>query len=52
MKNINYSIISDIPEVGDLLKQRRKIEEKIMQLDEFALVTFELHLLSTENNLL
>ena len=44
--NIDYSKITDNPEVIKLLKQRIELENKIKSLDEMALINYELELLS------
>lgn len=47
--NIDYSKITDNPEVIKLLKQRIDIENKIKSIDETALIMCELELLSLQN---
>ena len=44
--NIEYSKITDNPEVIKLLKQRIELENKIKAIDEMALINHELELLS------
>jgi hypothetical protein len=44
--NIDYSKITDNPEVVELLKQRIEIENKIKAIDETALIMHEIALLS------
>lgn len=44
--NIDYSKITDNPEVIKLLKQRIELENKIKAIDETALIKHELELLS------
>ena len=44
--NIDYSKITDNPEVVKLLKQRIELEEKIKSIDPMALIYHEFELLS------
>lgn len=44
--NIEYSKITDNPEVIELLKQRIDLENKIKAIDETALIKHEIELLS------
>ena len=44
--NIDYSNITDNPEVIELLKQRIELENKIKAIDETALIKHEIELLS------
>ena len=44
--NIDYSKITDNPEVIELLKQRIELENKIKAIDGTALIKHELELLS------
>ena len=44
--NIDYSKITDNPEVVRLLKERIQLENKIKAIDEMALVMHEIELLS------
>ena len=39
---IDFSKVSEIEEVVELLKQREEIERKIKQLDEYALIRYEI----------
>ena len=42
---IDWSMITDNKEAIELIKQREELEEKIIELDENALINWELHLL-------
>ena len=39
---IDFTKITDNPEVIDLLKQREEIEKRIRELDDVALILYEL----------
>lgn len=39
---IDFSKITEIDEVVELLKEREEIERKIKQLDEYALIRYEI----------
>jgi len=45
---INYDVLSDNPDVVKMLKQKIELENKIQELDEFALVLLELQILAIE----
>ena len=47
---IDYSKVTKIKEVIILLRQREEIERKISQLDENALINYELEKLSEEES--
>lgn len=42
MKEIDYSKVTDNPEVVALLKERNKIEDQIRDIDHMALMNYEL----------
>ena len=46
---INYDCLSDNVEVVKMLKQKVELENKIQELDEFALVLLELQKLEIED---
>lgn len=48
MEELDYTGISEIPRVIELIKEREFIEKQINKLDEFALVLYELKKLSIE----
>ena len=45
MDKIDYSKITDNPKVVELLKKRNEIEKEIREIEEMALVKYELALL-------
>ncbi len=45
MDKIDYSKITDNPKVVELLKKRNEIEKEIREIEEMALVMYELVLL-------
>jgi len=45
---IDFSKVTEIEEVVELLKQREEIERKINQLDENALINYELERLQED----
>ena len=45
MYKIDYSKITDNPKVVELLKKRNEIEKEIREIEEMALVKYELALL-------
>lgn len=45
---IDFSKVTEIEEVVELLKQREEIERKINQLDEKALINYELERLQED----
>ena len=47
-EEFDYTGISEIPKVIELIKKRELIEKQINKLDEFALVLYELKKLSIE----
>ena len=47
-EEINYEVLSDNPKVVEMLKQKIKLEKKIQELDEFALVLLELQILAID----
>lgn len=48
MSDFNWNNVSRDLEVINLLEERRKIEEKVKALDEFALVKYEYEMLGLE----
>ena len=46
MDKIDYSKVSDNPKVIELIKEREKIEKQIRELEEMALVKYELEILA------
>jgi hypothetical protein len=48
IKEINYEVLSENPEVVKMLKQKIELEKKIQALDEFALVLLELQILAID----
>ncbi len=51
MTTIDYTKITDNPEVIKLLKEREIIEAKIRELDNMALIEYEVLALQLTNNL-
>lgn len=49
MKEIDYKSVSDNPKVIELLKERRRIELEIMEIDRFALILLEFLMLNIED---
>lgn len=47
--DFNWGNVSENLEVINLLKERRKIEEKVKVLDEFALVKYEYEILGLDH---
>lgn len=45
MKKTDWTKITDNPEVIELLKERKRIEDKIFSIDERALINYELEML-------
>ena len=48
MSDFNWNNISRDLEVINLLEERRKIEEKVKALDEFALIKYEMEMLGID----
>ena len=46
MDKIDYSKVSSNPKVIELIKDREKIEKQIRELEEMALVKYELEVLA------
>lgn len=46
MDKIDYSKITDNPKVIELLKKRNEIEKEIREIDEIALVKYEMEYLA------
>jgi hypothetical protein len=47
---VNWEKVTDNEEVIALIKQREKIEQQIIAIDELALVNYELEVLNINNN--
>ena len=52
MENIDYSKVTDNPKVIELLKARNEIEKQIREIEQMALVKYELEYLSLEEQFL
>ena len=50
MKKVDYSKVSDNPEVIKLIKEREKLEEKIRLLDDKAIINYELEVINSIEN--
>ena len=48
MDNIDYSKITDNPKVIELLKKRNEIEKEIREIEEMALVKYEIEYLALD----
>ena len=48
MDKIDYSKITDNPKVVELLKKRNEIEKQIREIEEMALVKYEIEYLALE----
>ena len=48
MDNIDYSKITNNPKVVELLKKRNEIEKQIREIEEMALVKYEIEHLALE----
>ena len=48
MDKIDYSKITDNPKVVELLKKRNEIEKQIREIEEMALVNYEIEYLALE----
>ena len=48
MDKIDYSKITDNPKVVELLKKRNEIEKQISEIEEMALVKYEIEYLALE----
>jgi uncharacterized membrane protein (DUF485 family) len=45
MNNIDYTKITDNPKVVELLKKRNEIEKQIREIEEMALINYEIEYL-------